>query len=52
MNKEQQKAIKDAIRKLRVKASARRHEAEQLDKQADKLEGSTDVYSPIENDDD
>lgn len=52
MNNEQQKAVKDAVRKLRTKAAARRHEATQLDKQADKLEGkSGEGYQSLDDED-
>jgi hypothetical protein len=49
MNKEQDKLVREAVRKLRFKAIQRRKEADSYDNQADLLEGKVDGYSPIED---
>jgi len=51
MNQDQEKLVKEAIRKLRSKAIQRRREADQYDKQADKLQGDTDGYSALDDED-
>ncbi len=52
MNNAQQRTVKEAARKLRAKAASKRHEAEQLEKQADQLEGKNgEGYQPLEDED-